>query len=314
MTANVHDFETTAERPIGLLAYFRQVYDGRVEQTPEGIVVVPLTDVKVREETLHLAWSRDAFHWTPLNDNKSVWPEQFVRDPFVARGADGWFRLVGTGNGGSTKMLYARSRDLISWEDVRFLSGMDNVEGARNVWAPEFVFDAARGDYLVYWSSSHGKEGWDDSRIWCARTRDFQSLSEPRVLLDPGYTVIDASIVQHDGTFQMFVKDERFGYLHGEHRFIQIATAPHLDGPYEVVTEAITPQLSEGPFAFWLEERQGWMLIYDRCMENRYEALFSRDLQNWEEQKVQFPLDARHASVLRISEAELETLQEKFGA
>jgi hypothetical protein len=59
--------------------------------------------------------------------------------------------------------------------------------------------------------------------------------------------VIDATITRHEGTFYLFFKDERFGHKHGgEFRFIKVATAPVLDGPYTVATEAVTPSITEG--------------------------------------------------------------------
>lgn len=58
-----------------MLAYFRQVYDGRVETTTGGeVYVVALTDEAIRAEDLHLAWSRDGLHWTALNGNHPILP------------------------------------------------------------------------------------------------------------------------------------------------------------------------------------------------------------------------------------------------
>ncbi len=301
-----------------LFAYFRQIYSQRVDLTAEGVKFTPLTDEDLLIEALHLAYSHDGLHWTPLNGNQPVLPSTFqtdrIRDPFVRRGPDGNFHLLATGGMAATDVYYARSRDLIHWDEHRSLSVMGSSEGARNAWAPEFLFDPDRHDYFVFWSSSHGRFGWYDSRIWCSRTTDFQSFSPPRVLFDPGFTVIDATIVPFEGTFYMFFKDERFGYKHGEHRFIQVATAANLEGPYTIATEPVTPSITEGPALMQAEDGQ-WYLFFDRCMENAYGVAVGHDLLHWQEAAdPHFPPNARHGSILAVSEEELSMLHEHLGS
>jgi hypothetical protein len=304
-------------QPAFLLAYFRQVYGGRVEVAPDGsVVVVPLTGEKVCDETLHLAWSHDGLHWTPLNDNRSVLPDLFVRDPFVARGPDGLFHLVGTGGGDRRGLVYTRSADLLNWEPPRTVPVMASVERARNVWAPEWLWDEGSAEYFVYWSSSFGEHGWDDSRIWCARTPDWETWTTPRVLFDPGYTVIDATIVRgDDGRFYMAFKDERFGHKHGgEFRFIKVSVSDKLSGPYETVTDAVTPRLTEGPAVFRPAPGGPWHLVCDHCMANGYGAFASDDLLSWRPvEDAAFPYAARHGSVLAVSEDELAALRGRWG-
>jgi len=296
-----------------LFAYFRQVYDGVVDVTETGDVVVhPTRKETVREESLHYACSVDALHWTPLKGNHSVLPGMWLRDPYIGRGPDGLFHLLATGGGNRHSFQYASSRNLMDWSESRSVPVMANVPKTASVWAPEWVWDAAEENYFVYWSSSHGEHGWDDSRIWCARTSDFELFTEPQVLLDAGYTTIDATIIPHDGVWYMFVKDERFGFAHGEHRFVQVATAPKLDGPYTVVTGAVTSERTEGPAVLKIGDDR-WLLIYDDCHENAYGASVSSDLLHWERIAADFPADARHGSVVEVSEEELRALQERFG-
>ncbi len=299
-----------------LLAYFRQVYTHRVDLTPDGLVLFPLSDQELLIEALHLAYSYDGLHWTPLNSNQpviSVGMMPRIRDPFVGRGRDGQFHLLATGGTSATGMYYARSRDLKCWTHQCSLPVMEGVPGVRNVWAPEFVFDPQHNNYLVYWSSSCGKHGWDDSRIWYARTDDFQTFSMPSVLFDPGYTVIDATIVSLDDTYYVFFKDERFGHAHGEHRYIQVATSSELAGTYTYVTEAVTPSITEGPAVIRRPDSNQWYLMYDHCMDNRYGLSVSEDLLNRKVvDDVTFPPNARHGSVFGVSENELSTLLEHW--
>ena len=117
-----------------MLAYFRQVYGGRVETTAEGeAYVVALTDEALCVEDMHLAWSRDGLHWTALNGNRPTLPTpawaRHARDPFVRRGPDGLFHLLATGGRAPTDVLYGRSEDLITWEDLRSVSLVGGVCG-----------------------------------------------------------------------------------------------------------------------------------------------------------------------------------------
>lgn len=307
---------TTGQPFPWLFAYFRQIYGGKVDVTPEGVQSIPLTEENLLVEALHLAYSRDGLHWTPLNDNRPVLhatgPGDRIRDPFVQRGYDGNFHLLATTGWAATDIYYARSTDLLHWDDQRCLSVMASVPGARNAWAPEFIFDPDQQSYVVYWSSSHGRYGWDDSRIWYSRTTDFQRFSPPQVLFDPGFTVIDATIVPFEGRFYMFFKDERFGYQHGEHRYIQAAAAPNLEGPYTIVTEAVTSSITEGPAVMQAQDGP-WFLYFDRCMDNAYGVSVGDDLLHWQEAPdADFPPNARHGSILAITEEELAVLRHHY--
>ena len=47
-----------------------------------------------------------------------------------------------------------------------------------------------------------------------ATTRDFRTFSEPKVWIDPGYSVIDSTVIKHGGTYYRFTKDERNNRRH----------------------------------------------------------------------------------------------------
>lgn len=308
--------KSTSEPFPWLLAFFRQIYTHRVDVAAGGVELVPLSDEEVLVEALHLAYSYDGLRWTALNHNQPIQAasgSQRIRDPFLRRGNDGNFHLLATCGWATTDMFYAQSTDLIHWHNHRLVPVMGSAPQVRNVWAPEFIFDPAQNNYLVFWSSSSGTCGWDDSRIWCARTDDFVRFSAPRVLFDPGFTVIDATIVPFEEHFYMFFKDERFGHIQGEHRYIQGASATQLEGPYTIVTEAITPSITEGPAVMRSPNPERWYLFYDYCMDNSYGVSVSQDLLRWQAaDNFDFPPNARHGSVLAVSESELSRLREHF--
>ena len=72
------------------------------------------------EDGLHLAWSRDGYHWDRLNGGQSylrpeVGESKLMRDPCLLRGPDGTFHLVWTTSWKGKTIGYAASRDLIHW-------------------------------------------------------------------------------------------------------------------------------------------------------------------------------------------------------
>ncbi|MDE6291522.1 MAG: carbohydrate-binding protein, partial [Muribaculaceae bacterium] len=81
------------------------------------------------------------------------------------------------------------------------------------VWAPQFIWDATanngEGAYLVYYSLLSSNE-WDryDRIYYSYADKDFKTLTQPRLLMDPGVSLIDADIVfnEYDGLYHMLVK------------------------------------------------------------------------------------------------------------
>ena len=47
------------------------------------------------------------------------------------------------------------------------------------------------------------------NKMMYATTRDFYTFSEPKVWKDPGYSVIDSTMIENNGTYYRFTKDER---------------------------------------------------------------------------------------------------------
>ncbi|RYG56334.1 1,4-beta-xylanase [bacterium] len=305
-----------------MLAYFCQHYGDRVEIDENGREhLVPLRQAMEREY-LHLAWSRDGRHFEALNNNLPTWPSQWMRDPFVNRGADGKFHLVATGprdeDGVQRSCLYAVSSDLITWEK-RSLPVMKSVAEARNVWAPEWFYDASTQEYVLVWSSSFRDAGWKESRLWSCRTRDWKEFSEPRVFFEPPYSVIDGTLLEHEETYFLFHKEEEFGAQKGERRAIGLATSSSLEGPWTLVKGPyggnIVPTITEGPSVMPDPQGKGWLLLYDFCAADDYGISQSSDLLEWHQlpaSEVAFPRGARHGSAVEVSPEEFAAIQKAF--
>lgn len=327
---NVTQFLTLEkDKPVWMLTYFRQRYPTRIEIDAKGNTVeVALPDPMLINK-LHIALSTDGRHWTPLNDNKPVW-EQHVRDPYVRRGPDGLWRMLSTGGGSGNdrqklgpSCLYMTSKDLIHWQVEGALPLMKDVRdktGAfvRNIWAPEWFYDSKTDEYVLIWSSSFEDAGWKESRLWSCRTRDWKSFTAARVFFAPPYSVIDGTLLAHQGTYYLFHKEEEFGVKTGERRAIRVATSKRLEGPYSLIEGPlnkgqIVPVITEGPTVIKDPIKPGWLLLYDYCMTDRFGASYSPDLIHWTvDEDVRFPAEARHGCISLLSAEEAQTLVKAY--
>ncbi|HEY8966799.1 MAG TPA: glycoside hydrolase family 43 protein [Candidatus Methylacidiphilales bacterium] len=277
------------------------------------------------KDGLRLAWSRDGYAWTPLNGGRgylkpSVGVDKLMRDPCILRGPDGIYRMVWTvswGHHGDFSVGYASSPDLIHWSDQEAIPVMASEPAAANCWAPEINYDAENGEYLLYWSSTiPGRfietdgtaEGTWNHRFYCTTTKDFKTWTPTRVLYDPGFCCIDATIMPSpaaDGRFLMFFKNETLKPKAAKN--LWMATAEHVGGPYGHLVGPLTGPASplrsdwaEGPTSIRIGD--DYIVYFDCYRQHRYGAIRSKDLKTWEDisDKVSFPAGARHGTVLEV--------------
>ena len=276
---------------------------------------------RTEAEALHLALSEDGFDWRPLNGNRPLLEgsvgTRTLRDPFVMRAQDGRFHLFATNGWKADSIVHASSADLLTWSDQALVHVMAGVPGTRNCWAPECFYDEAAGAYRVIWSSSLTEPSGPadlNHRIWGATTRDFVTYTPAARFFDPGFSVIDATVVRHPNGYLMAFKDERGENRIGtEHKFIHVCVAPNGDGPWTEISEPVTPSLTEGPTLFRRDGR--WVMLFDHFLQDFFGAMESPDGVRWENitERVTFPPGPRHASVLEVDEAVGRNLRERAG-
>ena len=272
------------------------------------------------EDGLHLAYSKDGYQWASLKNDQSflspaVSKDKLMRDPCIIRGADGLFHMVWTVSWKDKGIGYASSKDLIHWSEQQFIPVMAKEEGARNTWAPEITYDDASKTYMIYWATTiNGKfpetaateENGYNHRMYYVTTKDFKNFSETKLLYDPGFNVIDASIVKDSGKFIMFLKDET---RNPAQKNIKIAYSDKLEGPYSKASAAITGKYwAEGPTT--LKINNNWLVYFDKYTEHKYGAISSTDLKNWTDisDKIALPKGLRHGTIIKIKEKELSRL------
>ena len=271
------------------------------------------------QPSLHLAYSNDAYMWTPLNDNKPVWesalPAKKIRDPYLAKCKDGVWRVVFT-CGEKQSFGMSESHDLIHFSEAKAVPVMAAYEHCQNTWAPEFFYDHQKDEYVVHWSSS--LENNTSNCIFYAITKDFITYTDTKVLFKPEYPVIDSHIVFHEGIYYLFYKDEYSAFFKdkGTPMATRIVTSQSATGPYTNESGYITPDITEGAEIIKPDGSDVWLLYTDVWNAGRWVLSESKDLLHWDivhESKYAIPYQARHGSFTRISPAELNRLMAHYG-
>lgn len=267
-----------------------------------------------QEEKLYLALSEDSYTWEVVHGGLPVWISgvgtKRLRDPFIQQDTDGIFHLIWTDGWTSRSIGYARSVDLIHWEDERLIPVMEHLPEAQNAWAPEMFYDSERQGYRIIWSSTVGA-GARDHRIWSTTTRDFTEFSEAQLFFDPGYNVIDSTVKDLGDCYFMLFKDERgTNDPDTAYKAIRSCIVAKEDSDQPSIREIsglLTPALTEGPTLYAVPGEDGneWIMLVDRFQDHQYAPYRSSDLKVWEELsgKLQLPKGARHGSVFKLNHA-----------
>ncbi|WP_405325966.1 glycoside hydrolase family 43 protein [Leeuwenhoekiella sp. LLG6367-2.1] len=273
------------------------------------------------EDGLHLAYSTDALHWESLNLDESILtPEigeqKLMRDPAVILGGDGKYHMVWTTGWTERGIGYASSKDLINWSEQQLIPVMQHEENARNCWAPEITYDAKNEEYMIYWATTipglypetqSEKDAGYNHRMYYTLTKDFKEFTKAKVLYDPSFNSIDASIQWDGKQYVMFLKDET---REPARKNLKVAFAENLTGPYSEASEPITGKYwAEGPTALYVNGK--WIVYFDKYIDHQYGAVQSSDLKTWTDisDQVTFPDGIRHGTAIKVSPAFLENVK-----
>ena len=299
-------------------------------------------------EQIRYALSRgnDPLHWRELNQGKPVLTstigEKGLRDPFVIRSPKGdKFYLIATvlrmyqnSSGswddvqrhGSKSVMIWESTDLVHWTDQRLVKVAPDNAG--NTWAPEAYWDDSLGEYVVFWASKLYADDDPDhtgstyNRMMYATTKDFRTFSDPKVWDDPGYSVIDSTVVKYKDTYYRYTKDERdpsssspcSKFITGEKSTSLTSTS------YDFVSECIGSgaiERGEGPTVFKSNTEKKWYLFVDEYGLRGYVPFETTDLDSgrWTPSTdYQLPASPRHGTVLPVTQAEYDRLLAAYPA
>ena len=284
---------------------------------------------KRSNESLYFALSKDGMTFTAVNSDKPIFTpktgSKAVRDPFIVKSPDGReYYMVATdlksgnsntfdGTWGGNRTIYTwKSTDLVNWTDETLIDAGDypSINDAHKMWAPEAIWDATAyngdGGYMLYWTldrtpDTAGASGTQTGHIIYAHTKDFKTMTEPQFLYQnpSGKFTLDANIIEHEGTFYMYVRGEDTNGLKG----VWLVTSDKITGPY-TNEFLVLGQNYEGPNIFKLFNGNGWILLVDR-IGGPYRYLPMTALkQNYADVPTNntVGLNAQHGSVIPISE------------
>ena len=282
----------------------------------------------ISQEQVCYAVSMDGYSYWALNNNQPVIDSKVisstggVRDPHILRAEDGkTFYMVLTDmvsdNGWSSNraMVMLKSTDLVNWSHsvINMQKKYAKQERLKRVWAPQTIYDAEAGKYMVYWSMLHGNG--QDIIYYAYANEEFNDLEgEPKPLFLPknGKSCIDGDIVYKDGIYHMFYKTE--GHGNG----IKVATTKSLtSGQWEEQDDykQQTKDAVEGAGTFKLIGQDKYILMYDVYMRGSYQFTETTDLKNFKviDNEVKMNFHPRHGTIIPITRAELKRITDKWG-
>jgi len=280
------------------------------------------------EESIRFAVSTDGYDYKALNsnapvlDSKKISSTGGVRDPHILRGQDGkTFYMVATdmtsakGWDSNRAMVLLKSTDLVNWTStvVNIQKQYPNNENLKRVWAPQTIYDAAAGKYMIYFSLQHVNE--PDKIYYAYANKDFTGLeAAPKLLFVPksGKACIDGDIIIKDGVYHLFYKTET------EHAGIKVATTKNLTSGNWIENDNYlqqTPESVEGAGVFKLNNSDEYILMYDVYKKGKYQFTKSKDLEHFTviDSNVKMDFKPRHGTVMPITRGELKALLAKWG-
>jgi arabinoxylan arabinofuranohydrolase len=322
---------------IALMSFFSVL---QAQNTPKGTppiiaekdltayLFVYFTGNKVEEEAVCYAVSTDGYHYYHLNNNKPVLDSKIisstggVRDPYILRGEDGkTFYMVLTdmtsskGWDSNRAMILLKSTDLVNWKSsvVNIQTAFAGNENLKRVWAPQTIYDAKAGKYLVYFSLQHA--GGPDKIYYAYANKDFTALeSAPKLLFVPKSekACIDGDIIEKDGVYHLFYKTET------ENPGIKSAVTTDLTSGNWTENDNYLQQTKEsveGSSIFKLNNSDEYILMYDVYKKGRYQFTKSKDLENFSviDNDISMDFKPRHGTILPITRSELKRLTQKWG-
>jgi arabinoxylan arabinofuranohydrolase len=301
---------------------------GPADKDFAGYLFTYFTGNAVADEAICYAISTDGYNYRALNDNKPVIDSKVisstggVRDPHILRGADGKsYYMVATdmtsskGWDSNRAMVLMSSTDLINWKHkvINIQQRFKGHDDLKRVWAPQTIFDPAKGKYMVYFSMKHGN-GADI--IYYAYVNDAFSdfETEPAALFNPrnGKSCIDGDIINKNGLFYLFYKTE------GNGNGIKLAITDSLTSGKWLEQPGYKQQTRdavEGSGVFKLNNSDKYILMYDVYGKGKYQFCESYDLDRFKviDHEVTMDFHPRHGTIIPISRKELRSLTNKWG-
>jgi alpha-L-fucosidase len=265
------------------------------------------------EKGLQFLSSEDGYGWKRVSGYflKPEVGSKLMRDPSLLRGPDGTFHLVWTTGWKNDRGLgYAQSKDLAHWSKQRFVPVMANEPTTVNVWAPELFYDEPNERFIVLWASTipgrfpDGTEPHENNqRMYYTTTRDFETFAPTKLFFDPGFSVIDCTIVRTGKSYVLVLKDNSRTQMN-----LRVAFGESPIGPWRDVSQPFTQKFTEGPSVLKLGD--DFVIYFDAYRQNVYGAVRTRDFKSFTDvtSQISFPAGHKHGTVLQVPRMILDPL------
>ncbi len=252
-------------------------------------------------EGLRFLYSHDGYKWKDVGRTflKPTVGSKVMRDPSIARGADGEYHLVWTSGWNKDKGFgYAHSKDLVHWSEPAFIPVMENDSNVVNVWAPELFYDDANNQFIIVWASTipfRFPKGLEDEnnnhRLYYTVTKDFKTFAPSKLYLDPGFSVIDAVIVKRAPKDYVLVHKDNTR----PERNIKVAFGTDPLGPWGKSSQPFTGNFTEGPSVAKVGKE--WLIYYDAYRNKSYDAKRTTDFIHFDSAAVSIPHGHKHGTI-----------------
>ncbi|MBQ9914321.1 MAG: glycoside hydrolase family 43 protein [Clostridia bacterium] len=292
-------------------------------------------------EQVYFAVSKDGFNWEQLNGGRPVLTAEKgfrgCRDIEVVRLLDGSFAILTTdelivermdenhnvnwktvNRTGSKCIRMWKTKDLINFSEETLLP--IGTESFGCMWAPEVFVDEEKGEYLIHWGSTVKEDGYSHMSVFCSRTKDFVTFTEPELFFTKDNEILDTHIRKIGDTYHMF-------YKNADHPPMNMhATAESLYGPWkhdegfeEYMASLGNAGSYEAPTTIVLPDGR-WCLMLDffGCEKEKmgYVPFVSPEPGDssftMAKESFSFPYGFKHGGTVEISDEEYNRLKEYY--
>ena len=231
---------------------------------------------------------------------------------------------------GSRSIVIWESTDLATWSEPRLSAPLANIS-AGNVWAPESYWDSTRNEFIVIFSSRY----WDPAdvnrtgrsppnQLMYVTTKDFETFSEEQVYFNPGYPVIDCSLIhvpeQGKDVWYRWVKSEvdyRIWQQRSETGILGTWTNVGNASDGTRVTFADRYSNNEGQLCFRDNADPGLFHLWiDQSSTETYIPAQARtldDMAAWQlSDTTNFTKNTKHGWVFPLNQQQYDTIQAKY--
>jgi len=257
-------------------------------------------------EGLRFIYSEDGMHWDKIPGiwlKPTIGKEKVLRDPSITRTPDGTYHLVWTSSWkGDLGFGYSSSKDLINWTKEQMIPVMKSEPTTVNVWAPDIFYDDIKNEFVVVWASCiphRFKKGQEEEknnhRLYYITTKDFKTISKTKLLYDPGFSSIDATIVKRAvNDYVLVFKDNT-----RPNRNLKVAFSKSATGPYSNVTTPFTQSLTEGPAVEKVNDN--YLIYFDEYKKFSFGAVKTKDFIHYTNisKEVSVPEGHKHGTIFK---------------